>query len=273
VSSRVRPRHNDPTRPVVSARAMFRRGERGLMIDRSAWPGGQPLRLGGVEVCRGGSAILRGVDLAFEPGRRYVLIGASGAGKSTLLRLLNRLDDPDAGGLTIGAVPLTTLPVRVVRAAVGLVFQAPRPLPGTLAENLIYPHAIRGRPVPGPDQLAGDLDEVGLDPGWLDRDASVLSGGERQRLAIAAALGIGPEILALDEPTSALDPASANRVAAALERRTASGLRTIVVTHNREQAARLGDWTVRLEAGRVVDQGPTAEVLARADASVWALSK
>src|SRR5437588_194747 len=81
------------------------------------------------------------------------------------------------------------------------------------------------------------LDEVGLDPAWLDRDASALSGGERQRLAIATALGLEPEILALDEPTSALDPASAQKVAAALARRSESGLRTIVVTHNREQAA------------------------------------
>ncbi len=239
------------------------------MIDESAWPRSQPLRLESVIVRRGPAEILRGVDLTFEPGRRYVLIGASGAGKSTLLRLLNRLDDPDSGRLAIGATGLTSLPVRVVRAAVGLVFQAPRPLPGTLLDNLAYPHAIRGRAVPEAVKLAGWLDEVGLDPTWLDRDASALSGGERQRLAIASALGMGPEILALDEPTSALDPSSANRVAAALARRAESGLRTIVVTHNREQAARLGDWTVRLEAGKVVDQGPTAEVLARADESVW----
>src|SRR4051794_33295794 len=212
------------------------------MIDESAWPRGQPLRLLNVRVHRGGTEILRGVDLVFEPGRRYVLIGASGAGKSTLLRLLNRLDDPDGGGLAIGKVALMALPVRVVRAAVGLVFQAPRPLPGTLAENLAYPFAVRGRAVPKVEALAGMLDEGGLDPAWLDREASALSGGERQRLAIAAGLGISPEILALDEPTSALDPASANRVAAMLERRAASGLRTIVVTHNREQAARLGDW-------------------------------
>ncbi len=83
------------------------------------------------------------------------------------------------------------------------------------------------------------------------------------------ASGLGPEILGLDEPTSALDPASATRLIDLLDRKAKSGLRTIVVTHNREQAPRLGDWTVRLEAGKVVDQGPTAEVLARADAKVW----
>ncbi|WP_435010968.1 ABC transporter ATP-binding protein [Tundrisphaera lichenicola] len=239
------------------------------MTDDSAWPRGQPFRLHDVRVARGTSEILRGVDLTFEPGYRYVLIGASGAGKSTLLRLLNRLDDPDSGTLSIGDIPLRGLTIRVVRSAVGLVFQAPRPLPGRLLDNLAYPFEVRGLAVPEPDRLAGMLDEVGLDPIWLDRDASALSGGERQRLAIAASLAIGPEFLVMDEPTSALDPASAHRVAAMLERRAASGLRTIVVTHNREQAARLGDRTIRLEAGRVVDQGPTSDVLARADASIW----
>jgi putative ABC transport system ATP-binding protein len=234
-----------------------------------AWPRGSPLRLDGVTVRRGSTVILDGLDLAFEPGRRYVLIGASGSGKSTLLRLLNRLDDPDEGQVLIGETPLASLPVRAVRAAVGLVFQTPRPLPGSLLDNLVYPNAIRGRPTPGRAKLIRALEEVGLEPGWLDRDASSLSGGERQRLAIATALGLEPEILALDEPTSALDPASAERLAGVLASRAKSGLRTIVVTHNREQAARLGDWTIRLEAGKVVDQGSTAEVLARADSRVW----
>jgi putative ABC transport system ATP-binding protein len=238
------------------------------MIEVAAWPRGQALRLERVTVRRGSAAILDGLDLAFEPARRYVLIGASGSGKTTLLRLLNRLDDPAEGMVLIGETRLASLPVQVVRAAVGLVFQAPRPLPGTVLDNLAYPHVLRGQP-PARSMLAEALEEVGLDPGWLDREATTLSGGERQRLAIATALGLAPEILALDEPTSALDPASAERVAEALARRAKAGLRTIVVTHNREQAARLGDWTVRLEAGKVVDQGPTAEVLARADATIW----
>jgi putative ABC transport system ATP-binding protein len=222
-----------------------------------------------VTVRRGSTTILNGLDLTFEPGHRYVLIGASGAGKSTLLRLLNRLDDPESGRLMIGDRDLRTLPIQVVRKAVGLVFQSPRPLPGTLLENLIYPFQVRGLGVPDRSIFEHSLEEIGLDPSWLDRDASALSGGERQRLAIATSLGVEPEFLALDEPTSALDPASASKVADALARRSEAGLRTIVVTHNREQAGRLGDWTVRLEAGKVIDQGPTAEVLARADPMVW----
>ena len=240
------------------------------MAVESTWQRGRALGLEGVDVLRGGRAILDGLDLAFEPGRRYVVIGASGSGKTTLLRLLNRLDDPDRGRLMVGDLPLNDLPVRDVRSAVGLVFQSPRPLPGTIADNLAYPFLVRGRPAPDPEALADVLDELGLDPGRLDRDASRLSGGERQRLAIATALLVGPEILAMDEPTSALDPASSRRVASALARRAAEGLRTIVVTHDRSQVDRLGDTLVRLDGGRVVDVGPLDEVLGRADDSTWA---
>jgi len=240
------------------------------MPDASSWTRGRPLRLDRVEVTRGRNSILRGVDLSFEPGHRHVLIGASGSGKSTLLRLLNRLDDPSGGVISLGDISLKDIPARVVRRSVGLVFQTPRPLPGTVAENLLYPFSFRGKQVPAASKLAEALEEVGLDPGWLDRDAANLSGGERQRLAIATALGADPEILALDEPTSALDPASAHRVASALARRSdSSGLRTIVVTHSREMAEKFGDRGNRLEGGRVVDSGPIGEVLARADASTW----
>jgi putative ABC transport system ATP-binding protein len=240
-------------------------------ISTTAWPRGQPLKLEGVRVRRGDAEILRGVDLVFEPDKRYVVVGASGAGKSTLLRLLDRLEDPSAGRLMIGDVPFNALPVRVVRRAVGLVFQNPRPLPGTLAENLSYPFEVVGRPAPPRDVMASALDEVGLDPAWLDRDAMGLSGGERQRLVLAMALAAEPEILALDEPTAGLDPPLARRVADLLARRAATtGLRTITVTHHREHAAWMGETAVVLDGGRIADLGPTAEVLARSDALVWA---
>ena len=224
------------------------------------------LRLAAVHVRRGATAILRGIDLAFEPQHRHVIIGASGSGKSTLIRLLNRLDDPDSGTITLGAVPLASWPVLELRGRIGLVLQSPRPLPGTLGDNLTYPRTIAGRPAPERSSLQGVLAEVGLDPAWLDRDAAVLSGGERQRLAIAVALARHPEILILDEPTAALDPSSARQVADLLARATRShGLRTIVVTHDRSLAPHLGDHGVRLDGGIVADEGPIRDVLHRAD--------
>jgi ABC-type methionine transport system ATPase subunit len=243
---------------------------RALEGTETSWPTGKVLRLEGVRVVRGAVEILRGVDLEFEPGRRYVLIGASGSGKSTLLRLLNRLEDPGAGRILLDSTALSALPVRAVRRGVGLVLQNARPLPGTVAENLAYPFQVRGLSPPDPERMAEALLEVGLEPGLLDRDSEGLSGGERQRLAIAVALGIGPEILALDEPTAGLDPASARQIADCLARRSRStGLRTVVVTHHREHAAWMGDTVAVLDSGRIVDLGPTAEVLARTDARAW----
>jgi len=236
------------------------------MTFESAWPGHQALRLEVVRVSRGGHEILRGINFVFEPDHRHVIIGASGSGKSTLIRLLNRLDDPDSGTVFLGDVPVSSLPVLDLRRRVGLVFQSPRPLPGTLGENLIYPQIVRKLPPPERDRQLGALAEVGLDPAWLDRAAGPLSGGERQRLAIAVALGMDPEILVLDEPTAALDPNSARRISELLDQKAQNqGLRTIVVTHDRAQAARLGDWGVRLEAGVIADQGPILDVLHRAD--------
>jgi len=243
--------------------------------DRSASPGGAwvrglPLRIERASVRRGAATILDRVDLEFAPARRYVLVGPSGSGKSTLLRLLNRMEDPAEGRVCLDADDLRTLPIRAVRSAVGLVFQSPRPLPGTVAENLAYPYSVRGLPDPEPSRMAESLDEVGLDPRCLRRDASQLSGGERQRLALAVALGADPEILALDEPTSALDPASARQIAALLADRAESrGLRTIAVTHHRGHAAILGDVAVVLERGRVAEVGPVDETLSRVDARAW----
>ncbi len=247
------------------------RGDRsGIPIVGAGWRRGQPLVLEGVRVRRGAAEVLRGVDLEFSPGQRYVLVGASGSGKSTLLRLLNRLEDPVSGVIRCGEAPLRTLPVLDVRRQVGLVFQTPRPFPGTVAENLSYSRIVRNQPTPPREELVGLLEELGLDGDALDRDAAGLSGGERQRLAIAASLVAGPEILLMDEPTSALDPASARRVIDALGRRAREvGLRTIVATHHREHARRLGGTAVVLEAGRVARVGPTAEVLDRVDAAVW----
>lgn len=234
------------------------------------WPRGRPLRLSGVKVARGGREILQGIDLEFLPDDRCVLVGPSGSGKSTLIRLLNRLDSPDEGTIRLGDAPLSSIPVRSVRRGIGLVFQGARPLPGSVAENLAYPFHVRGLPDPSRDCLAGSLEEVGLDPSWLDRDAARLSGGERQRLALAVALAADPEILALDEPTAALDPLMARRMADLLDRRASSdGLRTIAVTHHREHAAWLGASALILGGGRIIDRGPVAEVLERTDAAQW----
>jgi putative ABC transport system ATP-binding protein len=229
-----------------------------------SWPRDAALRLEDVGVTRRGTAILQDVNLTFEPNQRYVIVGPSGAGKSTLLRLLNRLDDPSAGSIFVGDRRLDHIPIKQVRTAIGMVFQNTRPLPGTLAENLSYPFTVRGKPSPTDESLHAAIVEVGLEPSWLDRDAAALSGGERQRLAVAVALMVDPEILLLDEPTSALDPSAARNLTEALAERP---IRVIAICHHREHAAWLGDTAIWMQGGRVLDIGPTTELLARHDST------
>ncbi len=110
------------------------------------------------------------------------------------------------------------------------------------------------------------LQLAGLDPAFADRDASKLSVGEQQRVMLARALALEPQVLLLDEPTSALDEAARDAVESTLRSlRERTAISMVVVTHDPAQARRLADHAVRIEKGRVVSQGPAAEVLAEAD--------
>ena len=242
------------------------RGPRPAAGPQSPWPRGEPLHVRRAVLRRGGATLLDHIDVTFEADRRYVILGPSGSGKSTLLRLLNRLEDPSEGSVLIGQTPLRSLPVGLVRRSVGLVFQSPRPLPGTVRDNLLYPWLVRGRQHPEEHNLLASLERVGLgsEAEVLGRDAAGLSGGERQRLALAVALQTEPEILALDEPTAALDPDAARNIAALLERLSReTALRTIAVCHQPDVAPLLGETAVVIDAGRVVDSGPIGPVLVR----------
>ncbi len=230
--------------------------------NEKSWPRGEPLRLSQVKLSRGSTEILHGIDLTFEPGKRYVIVGASGSGKSTLLRLLNRLEDPTSGEVRIGDHPLTEFPIWLVRRSIGMVFQTPRPLPGSVRENLLYPWMLKKLSTPADATLVENLEHVGLKGITLDRDAASLSGGERQRLLIAVALQARPEILALDEPTASLDPEMARTVAHSLQRLSQeTGIRTIAVCHQPDLAPLLGETVIVMKEGRVVDQGPIGLVL------------
>ncbi len=241
------------------------------MTEGSVWPRGESLRLEGVTVRRGAALILDGVDLAFEPGRRYVLIGASGAGKSTLLRLLNRLDDPEAGRVAIGEVHPVE-PAGPGRSAWRSAWCS-KPLDRCRA-RCSRTWATRSRSGAGPCPILRSCPRPW--PRWAStrpgstatpRRSRAANGRDwRSRRPSASSPRSSPST---SRPRRSTPPRRSGSPTCWIDGRR-SGLRTIVVTHNREMASRLGDWTVRLEAGKVVDQGPTAEVLARADGSVWA---
>ena len=169
------------------------------------------------------------------------MVGPSGAGKTTLLRLLNRLDDPDAGQVLFEGSDVREYDVLELRRRVQYVGQVPVTFPGTVADNL---------QLAGPtEHLEPLLERVGLPPAILPRQADVLSVGEAQRLSLARALACQPDCLLLDEPTSALDTASKGGIER-LVRSLAdeAGLTVVVVTHDPAQANELADRIIEVDA-------------------------
>jgi putative ABC transport system ATP-binding protein len=188
--------------------------------------------------------VLLDVTLSIPPGTT-ALLGPSGSGKSTLLRLLNRLADPDEGSVRFHGTDVRELDPLELRRRVGLVPQLPAPVPGTVADNVAFGPRLRGEEVdPEPP-----LRLAGLDASFAERDASRLSVGEQQRVMLARALALEPEVLLLDEPTASLDSAATGAVEEAL--RGLRGVSLVLVTHDRGQAERLAERTMKLEAGRV----------------------
>ena len=182
--------------------------------------------------------VLRGVDLAVEPGELVAVVGPSGSGKSTLLHLLGALDRPDAGVVEIGGRPLGSFSAAEMAGfrnrTIGFVFQFHQLLPDfTALENVMLPGRIAGvSPARAFARARELLAEVGLGE-RLDHFPSQLSGGERQRVALCRALALEPPLLLADEPTGNLDPASGEQVfALLLALQARHGTTGVVVTHN-----------------------------------------
>jgi putative ABC transport system ATP-binding protein len=211
-----------------------------------------------VGLSRGGRVVLDSVSAEIPPGATAI-VGPSGAGKSTLLRLLNRLADPDRGEISYRGRPLASYEPLALRREVALVPQLPALLEGTVAENLAYAARLAGKRLDAERALG----LAGLDAGFAARDVAKLSVGEQQRAMLARALAQEPSVLLLDEPTSALDHAARDAIEAALgELRRELEISLVLVSHDPEQARRLGEWVVRIDAGRVAGCGRLAEVLA-----------
>jgi UDP-glucose/iron transport system ATP-binding protein len=211
-----------------------------------------------VSLCRGGRRVLDSVSAAIAPGATAV-VGPSGSGKSTLLRLFNRLADPDEGEIAYRGRPLTSYDPLALRREVALVPQLPALLPGSVESNLRYAAELAGEPL----EAERCLGLAGLAADFGPRDVAELSVGEQQRAMLARALVQRPAVLLLDEPTSALDQAARDEVEAALRRlRDELDISLLLVTHDPEQARRLGERALRLDAGRAVACGSLAEVLA-----------
>ncbi|MDP9023735.1 MAG: ABC transporter ATP-binding protein [Actinomycetota bacterium] len=214
------------------------------------------LRCRGLVVAPGGTSVLEDVDLEVPAGRMAVLLGPSGVGKTTLLRAVSGLQPIEAGEIRLGHRDLRTVPAH--RRGIAMVFQEPRLFPNlSVTENVAFPLRAQGAGRAQRRHRARELlDEVGIAQ-LADRRPRGLSGGEAQRVALARALCAEPDLLLLDEPLSAVDPErreGLRGLVRAVQRERS--LTTVYVTHDRAEAAELGDELALLLAGRVVQQAP-----------------
>lgn len=213
---------------------------------------GAGLECRGVTVAPGGAPILRGVDLAIAGGRRVALVGPSGAGKTTLLRAIAGLAPLAAGEILLDGVRLDVLAPH--RRPLAVVFQEPRLLPHLdVLDNVAFP--LRAAGVGRRERRARAralVDEVGLAALASGRVTS-LSGGEQQRVALARALCAEPLLLLLDEPLAAVDPNRREELRRLIVRvQRERGLTALAITHDRAEAAELGERIAVMLEGRVV---------------------
>ena len=219
--------------------------------------------------------VLRGIDLDVRAGEVTVVLGPSGSGKSTLLRTINHLEKVDSGTVSVDGTlvgyrrsgnklyELRERDILKQRTRIGFVFQNFHLFPHlTVLENIVEaPVSALKRPRKDAEAAARKLlDRVGL-ADKAEAYPKQLSGGQQQRVAIARALALEPGLLLFDEPTSALDPELVGEVLDVIKDLAASGTTMIVVTHEIGFAREVADTVVFMDEGRIVEQGPPAEVL------------
>lgn len=216
--------------------------------------------------------VLRDVNLAIRRGSITALLGPTGSGKTTLLRTLNRMNDKVGGFRHTGDVRIHGQSIfepradpMALRRRVGMLFQRPNPFPMSILDNVIV--GVQAHRMARRGQLREiaerRLRQVGL---WDAVSARLgdspfrLSGGQQQLLCLARSLAVEPDVLLLDEPTSSLDPVSATNIETLLGELVPE-LTVVVVTHNLAQARRIAHQTAFFYDGRLLEDGPTAQLL------------
>ncbi len=211
----------------------------------------------------GGLSVLDNVSASFKAGRLTSLLGPSGSGKTTLLRIIGGFVAPDAGRIRFADADVTDEPVW--RRNVGVVFQSYALFPHmTVEQNVVFGLHRRGiRGEAARCEVARVLDLVHL-TGYEQRRPKELSGGQQQRVALARAVVTRPKVLLLDEPLSALDRRLRQEMQVELRRiQRESGLTTIFVTHDQEEALTLSDSVAILDRGRIIQEGSPSIIYER----------
>ena len=211
--------------------------------------------------------ILKDVNLRIEAGEFMVLVGPSGSGKTTMLKMINRLLEPTDGNIYMDGKRIKDYDERELRLSTGYVLQAIALFPNlTVAENIALIPEMKGW---GKERVASKtvelLEKVGLPASdYADRKPHELSGGEQQRIGIVRAIIAEPRILLMDEPFSALDAISRKQLQALTkELHKEFGMTTIFVTHDTDEALKLGDRIAVLQEGEIVQVADSETILAQ----------
>jgi len=219
-----------------------------------------------VHIYRDGAVrALDGLDLSLEPGERVALVGQNGSGKTTLVRHLNGLLRPAAGRVVVDGIDAAGLHVAQLARRVGLVFQDP--------DRQIFAGSVRAEVEFGPrnlrfsDAQRGAAVEEALAAVGLAEEADTnpydLGGSRRKLLALASVLAMGTPVLILDEPTTGQDLRGVARVRQVIESAHAAGRTVVAISHDMRFVAEMFERVVVLRAGRVILDGPPAEVFAK----------
>jgi ATP-binding cassette subfamily B protein/subfamily B ATP-binding cassette protein MsbA len=210
--------------------------------------------------------VLRDIDLEVEPGELIALVGRSGSGKTTLCNLIARFDDPTEGSIALDGIDLREIDVESYRRLLGIVEQDVFLFDGTVAENIAYADRRASRSqIERAAATANAAEFIEALPDGYDTVVGErgvrLSGGQRQRLAIARAVLADPRLLILDEATSNLDSESEEMIRRGLDE-LLRGRTSFVIAH-RLSTIRNADRILVLDAGRIVESGSHAELMAR----------
>lgn len=212
-------------------------------------------------------AILKDVNLRIEDGEFMVLVGPSGSGKTTMIKMINRLLEPTDGNIYMDGKRIKDYDERELRLSTGYVLQAIALFPNlTVAENIALIPEMKGW---GKERVASKtaelLEKVGLPASdYADRKPHELSGGEQQRVGIVRAMIGEPKILLMDEPFSALDAISRKQLQTLTkDLHKEFGMTTIFVTHDTDEALKLGDRIAVLEEGEIVQVADSKTILAQ----------
>jgi polar amino acid transport system ATP-binding protein len=225
---------------------------------------GSLVRLENIQKWFGPNHVLKGIDVALDPGEVQVVIGPSGSGKSTLLRCVNLLEVPTAGHVWFEEQDITDIRTNLdeVRTRIGIVFQAFNLFPHkTVLQNstVALEKVLRVTANEAEERAREQLQRVGL-AAKADAYPGQLSGGQQQRVAIARALAMRPRMMLFDEVTSALDPELVGEVLEVMKGLAEEGMTMMVVTHEMGFAREVGTWMLFVDEGVIVERGRPREM-------------